>query len=172
MVLSPVFHIWLLFLSFWLTFLECLLDASTSERHSKKKEKFVYMANKIGSIPPSVWGHSGWKFLFSIAYVYPENNVSDQTKMDYLVYFTHLKSMLPCDLCRSHYTEYVKNYPLQFYLHNRESLFHWLLGLHNKSNRNTIMYSSKDAVNRYLPGIDKYIEDKKHKCLDCHHPTS
>ena len=111
------------------------------------------MENKLGSIPPSIWGHSGWKMLFSMAYVYPEQNPDSITKQNYYIYLTHLKNMLPCEKCRFHYAEYLDNKPLQFYLTNRESLFHWLLGLHNKSNGDTMLLNLESAISRYLPRI-------------------
>ena len=112
------------------------------------------MNNQLGSIPPSIWGHSGWKFLFSMAYVYPEDRPDTITRQNYYLYLIHLKNMLPCEKCRQHYAEYLDNKPLQFYLQNRESLFYWLLGLHNKSNRDTTIPNSQEAIARYLPRIN------------------
>lgn len=112
------------------------------------------MDQQLGSIPPSIWGHSGWKFLFSMAYVYPIQNPDKITRQDYYLYLTHLKNMLPCEKCKKHYAEYLENKPLQFYLTNRESLFHWLLGLHNKSNRDTMIPNFQQAISRYLPRIE------------------
>jgi len=122
------------------------------------------LTNKAGSIPTSVWGHSGWKFLFSIAYVYPEYDPDPETKQNYYVYFTHLRNMLPCAKCRNHYAEYLKNNPIQFYIHNRESLFRWLLGLHNQSNKDTLLRNSQDAIVRYLPALRKNSDGKCHQC--------
>lgn len=129
-------------------------------------------SNTIGSIPPSIWGHSGWKLLFAMAQVYPMDNPTTATKNDYLIYFTHLRKMLPCSRCRKHYSEYILNNPPQFYLHNRESVFHWLLGLHNKSNKYTILNTHQEAINRYLPNIENFSKtDKKNKnkCTTCEH---
>ena len=123
------------------------------------------LSNKVQSIPPSIWGHSGWKFLFSIAYVYPDNSPDIETKQNYFVYFTHLKHILPCSNCRTHYAQYLENNPVQFYLFNRESLFKWLLGLHNQSNKDTLLKNTNDAIVRYLPGINKY--KKSNKCISC-----
>ena len=93
------------------------------------------------------------------------------------LYLTHLGNMLPCEKCRQHYGEYLKNKPLHFFLHNRESLFHWLLGLHNKSNKDIMIQNEQDAIAMYLPKIDaiqqqedddnKKIKSIKNKCTSC-----
>lgn len=106
--------------------------------------------SKAGSISPSIWGHAGWKFLFSMAYVYPEQDPDVTTMNNYFIYFAHLKHMLPCQKCRKHYSEYLDNKPLQYYLQNRESLFYWLLGLHNRSNEDMMITNQKQAVDHYL----------------------
>jgi hypothetical protein len=134
------------------------------------------MSSDLGSIPPSIWGHAGWKLLFSMAYVYPEDRPERHIRQNYYLYLTHLKNMLPCEKCRMHYGEYLDNKPVHFYLQNRESLFFWLLGLHNKSNGDTMLKNSKDAVERYLPRIeaiqqqeqeDTRIQKKAGLCNEC-----
>lgn len=106
--------------------------------------------SELGSLSPSVWGHSGWKFLFAIASVYSPDWAPPETRQRYYTYFNSLKSVLPCEKCRRHYNEYFNNKPLPFYLENRETLFHWLLGLHNKSNPDTMLLSREEAVKYYL----------------------
>lgn len=130
--------------------------------------------HETGSIPPSIWGHAGWKFLFSMAYVYPEQNPDEVTMKNYYFYFSHLRNMLPCGKCRTHYTEYLNSKPLQFYLYNRESLFYWLLGLHNRSNSDAMISNQTDAIKHYLPQImnlnnQKNLKNKtiSKKCTSC-----
>lgn len=125
--------------------------------------KFKIMT-ELKSIPPSIWGHSAWKFLFTVAYVYPVQNPDREVQQNYYIYFTHLKNMLPCEKCRIHYDEYLNNNPLQFYLHNRESLFRWLLGLHNQSNSDNILTNPQQAIDRYIVISSNF---KKTKCVNC-----
>ena len=113
--------------------------------------------NKPSSIPPRIWGHSAWKFFFSIAYVYPVSP-DRETMENYYIYFTHLKTMLPCEKCQHHYQIYLKKYPLQNYLGSREMLFKWLLGLHNQSNQDSPITDAPKAIKRYLPQLDPLPE--------------
>ncbi len=75
------------------------------------------------------WGSSGWQFIHSIAYVY--NPINDQVKKTYYDFFINLGKVLPCEECREHYKENVKEIELFDALNSQETLFRWTYDLHN-----------------------------------------
>ena len=107
----------------------------------------------LGSLSPKIWGNSGWVFLFSIASIYPRDKVRFQTKRKYYNYFVSLGEVLPCENCRHHYQQYLNSKPVGFYLENRNSLFNWLIGLHNKSNPKNQISNSEEAIDYYLNNL-------------------
>lgn len=129
--------------------------------------------SQLGSLSPKVWGHAGWKFLFAIASVYSENSASREIRQKYFTLFNVLKDVLPCQNCRQHYAEYIKNKPLPFYLENQGTLFYWLLGLHNKSNSDNMLLTKEAAINYYLKDKQRqqlpnqHVNSNKQKCTNC-----
>ena len=65
---------------------------------------------------------------------YPEN----PTKKDKLIYknfFTSLKDVIPCNVCKKHYAKTLLIIPLDKYsLENKLNLFKWTVKIHNKVN--------------------------------------
>jgi FAD-linked sulfhydryl oxidase len=82
---------------------------------------------------PNVWGPHGWYFLHSITLAYPDNP-SDDVKMIHNNFFNSLKDILPCDKCKIHYAQNLLTYPVENHLENKESLFKWLVDIHNRIN--------------------------------------
>lgn len=82
---------------------------------------------------PIVWGPHGWYFLHSITLAYPDNP-SDNDKLSHKNFFNSLKDILPCDKCKNHYTQNLMTYPIENHLENKESLFKWLVDVHNRVN--------------------------------------
>ena len=78
-----------------------------------------------------VWGPHAWKFLHTITLNYPENP-TDQNKADYKNFFEILSEVLPCEKCRLHYKENIKELPIN--LESKEELTKWLFNIHNKVN--------------------------------------
>lgn len=81
-----------------------------------------------------IWGPSTWNSLHCISFSYPENP-TDSDKEYYKAYFQLLKFVLPCCICRKHFTEHTKiggkheiNNDI---FENRSSLTKWLYNLHN-----------------------------------------
>lgn len=116
-----------------------------------------------GSLSPAIWGHSGWKFLFASAYVYPKERASSELKEKYYNFFFNLQYTLPCAKCRKHFGDYIKNHPLQFALDNRDTIMKWLIGLHNLSNSDNMLFNQDQATKRYI-FTDKY---QRSRCQNC-----
>jgi len=82
---------------------------------------------------PEIWGPHGWYFLHSITLAYPDNPTEDD-KIYHKNFFESLKNILPCDKCRNHYDQNLITYPIENHLENKESLFKWLVDVHNRVN--------------------------------------
>ena len=61
---------------------------------------------------PKVWGRNMWTSLVHITIGYP-NNPNDTIKKQYLVYFTSLGFVLPCEACKVHYKQNIHNHQVQ-----------------------------------------------------------
>jgi len=82
---------------------------------------------------PSVWGPSTWFIMHSIALNYPESPSYVQQRNHHDFYHS-LRNVLPCEICREHFTELLKTYPIGPSLNNRTELIKWVNLLHNKVN--------------------------------------
>ena len=86
------------------------------------------------SIGPETWGPHIWKALHYISIGYPENPTEEQ-KQKYKTFYLLLKDVLPCQLCRDHYSENLKRAPLtDEILSDREKLIRWVIDIHNVVN--------------------------------------
>jgi len=82
----------------------------------------------------SIWGPSTWNSLHCISFVYPDNPTNIE-KQQFKSYFESLKYILPCCVCRTHYTEHTKagaKYEItDEVVDNKTNLTRWLYELHN-----------------------------------------
>ena len=81
------------------------------------------------STDPKIWGPVLWKFLHIMAHNYPENP-NPQTKASSRQFFYSLRHLLPCETCRTHYSEFLSK--RQPETDSPEALQEWLLWLHNE----------------------------------------
>ena len=96
-----------------------------------------------------------WTSLFSIALTYPEHpGLTDQHH--YKRYFTELQYVLPCRKCKRHYSRIFRHYPINPFLREgRRGLFHWLVNVHNRINRDmgTPEMTEQQVLAKYLPDL-------------------
>lgn len=82
----------------------------------------------------SFWGSSGWTFLHTLTFIYPEHpSYSDKVKMEN--FMNSISYILPCKYCRNSFSKYIKSLPINEFLDNREKLIEWLYKIHNKVNK-------------------------------------
>lgn len=81
----------------------------------------------------SIWGNAMWNSLHCISFTYPENPSNDD-KYNYKIYFETVKYVLPCCVCRKHYTEHTQqggDFELSDRIfENKKSLTKWVYELH------------------------------------------
>lgn len=124
--------------------------------------------NEIGMLT-SIWGSSTWKSLHCMSFVYPEQP-SESDKLHYKTYFQTLKYVLPCCVCRKHYTEHTapgaKFEITDEVFYSKSTLTKWLFELHNNVDNSLGMYydiTYKDLCkkyNSYITECEMSLEQK------------
>lgn len=85
-------------------------------------------------IPPEVWGPFFWNTIHLVALGYS----SEPTYIDKRAakeFYESLTRLIPCPMCRDHYTAHLKNTPISASLDNRTDLLRWTIKLHNTVNK-------------------------------------
>ena len=106
----------------------------------------------------NIWGPSGWLFMHSISFQYPENP-TEEDKNNYKVFFESLKNTIPCPKCREHYSENLKQKPIQ--LNSRDELIQWVIDIHNEVNKKNSkkIYSRQEVEKLYLSKFNYSIKE-------------
>lgn len=82
---------------------------------------------------PNVWGKHAWIFLHSVTMNYPDNPTNDDRK-NYKNFFENLRFILPCEVCKKHYSKHIQSKPIEHALHSKKKLVEWLIEVHNQVN--------------------------------------
>lgn len=85
-------------------------------------------------ISPNVWGPFFWNTLHLVALGYP-SQPTYADKRAAKEFFESLTRLIPCAICRQHYTAHLKEMPISSSLDNRQDLFRYTVALHNKVNK-------------------------------------
>lgn len=84
---------------------------------------------------PDVWGPIFWRTMHIVSLGYnPEPTKREQE--DAIRFYKALETMLPCGICRAHYSEFLKEMPVEAAVGSRDDLIYWVFQLHNKVNAN------------------------------------
>ena len=82
-----------------------------------------------------IWGPAAWKFLHYVTFAYPEYPTNEDVQ-NYYAFFNTIQYILPCAICKKHFSENLKKYPVNRALENgRLGLVEWLVVVHNSVNR-------------------------------------
>jgi len=79
---------------------------------------------------PEVWGPHFWYILHIISFEYPLKP-TEYDKRIYHDFYTSLKDVIPCEMCKKHYRTHIHKYPLTPHLDTRASLVKWVIQVHN-----------------------------------------
>tara|TARA_B110000285_G_scaffold56645_1_gene64408 strand:- start:499 stop:879 length:381 start_codon:yes stop_codon:yes gene_type:complete len=82
---------------------------------------------------PNLWGPSGWYFLHSLTYSYPDNP-SQQEKEAAIHFFNSLSALLPCTVCKVNYDKHFEKHNVENFVSSRNDLVKWLINIHNLVN--------------------------------------
>jgi hypothetical protein len=79
---------------------------------------------------PAIWGPHLWFILHVISFEYPVVP-NELDKRIYHDFYTSIKDILPCDICKKHYRDHINKYPLTPHLDSRSTLVKWVIQVHN-----------------------------------------
>jgi hypothetical protein len=85
-------------------------------------------------LPPETWGPFFWHTIHITALGYP-TDPSYAHKKAAKEFYESLKVLIPCPICRDHYTEHLEKLPITPHLDTRADLFKWTVILHNEVNK-------------------------------------
>lgn len=103
------------------------------------------------SIPPAVWGPFFWHTMHLAALGY-SNSPTLPEKRAAKEFYESLQYMIPCPVCKTHYAEFLKQYPITPSLDSRTDLFRWTVQVHNAVNESLgkrSNYTEADAIRFY-----------------------
>lgn len=121
--------------------------------NSKKRQMSVSIPKfpPIG-MSPDVWGPLFWKTMHIVSLGYnPEPSKQEQD--DAIRFFKSLETMLPCNICRSHYSQFMREMPIEQAVGSRDTLIYWVFQIHNKVNA----HLGKREIT-----FEEYIQSMKH----------
>jgi len=81
-----------------------------------------------------VWGPIFWYTIHIVALGYPKDP-SYADKKAAKEFFESLQFLIPCEVCRNHYKENLKKFPITPHLDRRDDLFKYTVMLHNEVNK-------------------------------------
>jgi len=111
---------------------------------------------------PDVWGPPCWIFLHTVSLNYPIKP-TNLDKQQHYIFFNSLKTILPCQICRDHYKEFIENHPIKPYLDTQDTLVNWVNDLHNHVNEtNGKKQLSTKEINKYYHFL--YDNNMKYNC--------
>lgn len=128
------------------------------------------------NISPKIWGPHFWYVMRCIASTYPENPTNDQM-IHAKNFYSELQYLLPCEKCRTSYTQHFEKYQIDNWLVNNIKLSEWIELIYmettnninkennkgnkgNKGNKRTIKFDKKEATKKKRC---KYCDDRKYK---------
>lgn len=93
-----------------------------------------------------IWGPYFWYLFHFITFNYDHEKIQI-----YKQFFNNIKYILPCPICRTHYSKFIDKYKPDKYLNSKDNFIKWMIDFHNIVNKGLkkkqINYS--DALNLY-----------------------
>jgi hypothetical protein len=101
--------------------------------------------------PPDVWGPFYWHVIHIVALGYPKTPTYSDKKAA-KEFFESLQFLLPCSVCRKHYTQHFQNNPITPALDTRDALIKWTIDIHNQVNKmlNKPVWTQDEVIAYYM----------------------
>jgi hypothetical protein len=113
---------------------------------------------------PNIWGKHAWIFLHSVSMNYPDNP-SNEDRKNHKNFFENLRYVLPCEVCKKHFTQHILHNPIEPALHSKRKLVEWLINVHNQVNislnKPTMTYDQVIELYKKIYNGNMYLEDVK-----------
>jgi len=116
----------------------------------------------INSIPPKIWGKSGWTYLFSVCLGYPKKPTKSDRER-YKAFFESMQYVIPCSKCREGYSKDLKTNNIDKYLDSNTKLVTWLIKMVNSTlPPNKKIGNIHDIISKYFRetnlGVKNYLK--------------
>lgn len=101
--------------------------------------------------PPAVWGPFFWHTIHIVALGYPkEPNYTDKRAAK--EFYESLSFLLPCGVCREHYSKHLQANPITTFLDTRKDLLTWTILIHNEVNKmlNKPTWTEQEVIDYYI----------------------
>lgn len=108
-------------------------QASTSLNKPQQPTTTETSPNRCSIMNPLVWGPSFWFVMHTVSLNYPDSPTYAERRTHYDFYHI-IRNILPCEMCRQHYRELIKQFPVQPFLDSKASLVSWVVMIHNQVN--------------------------------------
>jgi hypothetical protein len=83
---------------------------------------------------PAVWGPIFWTTMHIVSLGYSMNPTSQEREAA-VQFYESLQYVIPCPICRSHYSEFLKQSPVNEAVKDRNTLIQWVYTIHNQVNK-------------------------------------
>lgn len=104
---------------------------------------------------PRIWGSGQWTFLEIMVRHFSDTLTEDQQK-NLKVHLLSMEHILPCEICRTHYGEYVLKTNLKdMDLSKKSTVKQWINNLHNERLKKP----------RSMAIVDEYYENLENKYI-------
>jgi len=112
----------------------------------------------------NLWGPHLWFSLHTMSFNYPVNPTIEDKK-NYNFFFTSLKGVIPCSICKKNYIRHLIEHPIDNYLNSKEDLVKWVIDMHNMVNTETGKknYSYNTIIKMYEDVYKKKLINKIHE---------
>lgn len=81
-----------------------------------------------------LWGPDAWSMLHNVSFGSPEI-LDEDDKINYTSFYTNIKCILPCSLCRTAFKNMIDFVKITDYIDGRDGLCYWVFIIHNLVNR-------------------------------------
>ena len=107
---------------------------------------------------PDVWGPIFWNAMHIVTLGYPDEPRDDEKKA-VTEFFNSLKFVLPCPVCRYHYTTVLETDPVEPAVVSRTKLVEWAFNIHNIVNKE--LKKPEITWEQYMDAILKLSRSKE-----------
>jgi|SRR5579885_2196131 len=109
------------------------------------------------SLPPTFWGPSAWTMIHTLS----STATTKEKRRLYVEWLNNLTITIPCEKCRLHFIENIKNLPVEPYSKSNVSLFYHSWKLHDIVNEQ--LNKPKKQRLTYEEAFEKYFGKAKVK---------
>lgn len=110
---------------------------------------------------PEIWGPHLWFILHLISFEYPENP-TEYDKRVYYDFYTSLKDVIPCEMCKKHYRDHIHQHPIGPHLDKKDTLIKWVIDVHNFVNKSLgkpiLTYPEVMGIYQHLDPVSPFIK--------------